>query len=268
MIYCVWYPSGGFGNFVNSIFNSYGQGFARPSRQAVVSDTGNFHNQQLMAPTYFHDPLHYEYDFDNDLNYSVLIDNGINNEGQKFRKHFPSSTVIKLCYSDYSWPVIAHTMIVKAMQSSIPESLPVDSDCWSCDSDWARREKYFLFLRDHPLRHAWRPTADAHCILIEHMLDYDQFRQSLPVQCDDFRSHWLQWQTANHRYFEPVLLAHNILAGQWQSITDIWSQAVLYYTIWCRYGVEVPHNDYPNSFENYQQIAQLLADHGVAIDQP
>lgn len=266
MIYCVWYPSGGFGNFINSILNSYGHGFARPSRSAVVSSTGNFHNQQLMAPTYYHDPTHYEFDFDSALNYSVLIDNGINNEDQRFRTQFPTATVIKLCYSDFSWPVIAHTMIVKAMQSSLQQQLPVDHAAWSCDSDWALREKYFLFLRDHALRYAWRPSVNTNSILIEDILNYDVLCQKLPVICHNFRDHWVTWYNANKKYFEPVLLANRILAGQYEHTADIWSQAVLYYAIWCNYGVEVPHNEYPNWFKNHQQIVTMLEDLGVNID--
>jgi hypothetical protein len=50
-----------------------------------------------------------------------------------------------------------------------------------------------------------------------------------------------------HKYFDTT------------SITDIWTQAVVYYYIWISFGVEVPHNDYADFFRNTEQIAELVA---------
>jgi hypothetical protein len=40
-------------------------------------------------------------------------------------------------------------------------------------------------------------------------------------------------------------------------ITDIWTQAVVYYYIWLEFGIEVPHNDFANFFTNTDQIIGL-----------
>ena len=48
-------------------------------------------------------------------------------------------------------------------------------------------------------------------------------------------------------------------------ITDIWSQAVIYYYIWLKYNVEVPHNDYANWFTNTKEIVTMLRDNGVEV---
>lgn len=266
MIYCVWYPSGGFGHFVNSILNSFGHNFVKPNRQAKVSADGKFHNQELVAPTYFHNQKHYQFDFDCDKNYSVLVDNGINNEGEDFRKVFPNAKIIKLCYSNWSWPVIAKTMIVKAMNSSIEHELPLKNNEWSTSDDWAVREKYFLFLRNHPLRHSWRPDNQDYVIFLEDLLDYEKLKNLLPVSVEDFQNHWQLWYQYNYKYFEPVVLSEKILQGDYVATDDLWTQAVLYYQIWCCFGIEVPHNDFSNWFENYQQIATMLKNHGVDID--
>ena len=126
MIYCVWYPSGGFGHFINAVLNLHGKNFVRPTNEIKFSHTGNLHALELPAPKYCHDPKNYNFSFDQNFNYSVLIDNGINNEGEKFKTIFPTAHIIKLCYNDVSWPIVAKTMIDKAMQSSLDEQLTPD----------------------------------------------------------------------------------------------------------------------------------------------
>ena len=101
MIYCIWYPSGGFGHFVNSILTMYGENFARPHNQKIkFGSNGHAHDIKLVAPTYFHDPETYNFNFDNSVNYSVLIDNGMANEGLRFKSFFPDAHIIKMCYLD------------------------------------------------------------------------------------------------------------------------------------------------------------------------
>lgn len=265
-IYCVWYPSGGFGHYINAILSLYGNGFARPKKIPTFSREGNSHSLDLIAPAYYKEPEKYNFEFDPELNYSVLIDNGINNEGQRFQNFFPNSTVIKMCYSDFSWPVIAKTMIVKAMNQNFDSELKVDSDAWQEVSPWAQREKYFLFLRDHGLRHAWKPDKKLTTIMVEDLLDYNVLRDCIGVDLADFEDFWTQWYNANKLYFSPVLTAQRILQGQFEPVTDIWAQAVVYYQIWCKYGIEVPHNDYSNWFESYEDIVKMLQEHGVEID--
>ena len=81
MIYCVWYPSGGFGHFVNAVLTLHGRDFERPERvDYQFSKKGNSHELQLVAPKYLKNPTHYDFDFSSTDHYSVLIDNGINDE--------------------------------------------------------------------------------------------------------------------------------------------------------------------------------------------
>ena len=91
MIYCVWYPSGGFGHFINTILNLHGKNFVRPINKIKFSHTGDLHALELTAPKYHADPENYNFNFDQNLNYSVLIDNGINNEGEQFKTIFCTS---------------------------------------------------------------------------------------------------------------------------------------------------------------------------------
>lgn len=258
MIYCVWYPSGGFGNFVNSVLNLYGYNFKRPTKKPTFSPDGNSHSQELTAPTYFKDPHHYSFDFDPLINYSVLVDNGIDNEGQRFKEFFPGAKIIKICYTDVTWPIVANTMIVKSMRSTIEKNLLSDLSNWNSNESWVQREKYFLFLRDSPLRFMWKPSSTEAPLLIDDILDYQRFKQNLNVETHDFESYWDDWRSVNDVYIRPVIAAQQFLSGELDTISDIWSQAVVYYQIWCKYGVEVPHNDFSKFFDDSAHCANWI----------
>lgn len=267
MIYCVWYPCGGFGHFINAVISLYGDGFVRPQQLPKFSKDGNSHFLDLIAPAYVHDPKTYNFNFDPVLNYSVLIDNGIDNESTRFQNFFPSANIVKMCYSDFSWPVVANTLIVKVMQQNIESVLSVDLSTWKNSEPWVQREKYFLFLRDHEFRRAWKPDTELTTVMIEDLLDYHILQDRININLNDFKSFWDQWYDVNKQYFQPVLTAKKILEGKFEPVDDIWTQAVVYYQIWCKYGVEVPHNDYSNWFESYDDIVKMLNKHGVVVDQ-
>jgi hypothetical protein len=265
MIYCVWYPSGGFGHFINAVLTLHGKSFVRPKNHLAFSTNGNSHNLDLVVPKYLHDCWPGGIEFLADKNYCVLIDNGINNESEQFKLTFPDSTLVKICYSDRSWPIVARTMIEKAMGSSIENQLPVDD--WGTNMPWAQREKYFLFLRDHDLRSAWK-SEDDNALYIEELYDdYDEFFSAVNAvakieHCHDL---WFDWRKSNARYFDPVRIADRVVSSlvtkyseDLTHITDIWTQAVIYYYIWLRYKIEVPHNDFADFFTNTDQIRDLI----------
>lgn len=268
MIYCVWYPSGGFGHFINAVLSLHGDNFARPYQQQIeFGSTGHSHNLGLAAPKYSKDTDTYQFKFKPDVNYSVLIDNGIDSNSSKFRSVFPDAQVYRLCYNDTSWPIVAKTLIVKAMKSAIEQELLLGSD-WAMAEPWAQREKYFLFLRDHEFRHAWRPEAGCYNLLVDNFVNYEFLRAQLVgsgVQLSDFQQLHRQWLDANREYFNPVLEAHVIVDSiknnsnySLAHITDLWAQAVVYYFIWLTFGQEVPHNDYSNFFQDTDQIRAWL----------
>lgn len=264
MIYCVWYPSGGFGHFVNTVLTLHGKNFVRPTGSATFSTTGDSHSLDLVAPKYQHNCWPGGIEFLNDRNYSVLIDNGIDDENENFRFQFINATVIKMCYNNYSWPIVARTMIEKAMKSTLDQQLPIDN--WYSNESWVYREKYFLYLRDHHFRTHWQATND-NDIDVWQMLDYQEFYTVLNsiVETEDFYNLWRQWRTANRQYLDPVEIGKNVLShlvSKWPldltQINDVWTQAVIYYFIWLHYQYEIPHNDYKNFFNNTQEIVDLL----------
>jgi len=271
MIYCVWYPSGGFGHFINAVFTLHGDNFVRPKKSLEFSENGNSHNLDLVVPKYFKDCWPGGIEFLNNKNYCVLVDNGIDNPSTAFKSTFPNATVVKVYYSKYSWPVVARTMIEKAMVSSLDKELPIDQ--WDTDEPWAKREKYFLYLRDHPLRHAWRPEnenelSNNEIDVGEMYQDYDDCHVSLNavVDVEDFYPLWKEWRQANAKYIDPAITAYKVLSlvisrqsEDLTHITDIWTQAIVYYYIWVKYNIEVPHNDFADFFTNTDQIRELVA---------
>ena len=266
MIYCVWYPSGGFGHFVNAVLTLYGKDFARPNNLLSFSSNGNSHTLDLVVPKYLPGKSPGNFNFLSNQNYCVLIDNGINNENTKFMSMFPGAKIIKICYSDHTWPIVARTMIEKAMVSNLDTELPIVD--WNTNEPWARREKYFLFLRNHAFRHAWRPTQDSTALYIDDLLDYCNFfnKLNLLTGIESFEETWTKWQHANSTYISPIEIAKNIITKvklkRYQSldyVTDIWTQAVVYYYIWITFGIEVPHNDFSNFFKDTIQIVDLIA---------
>lgn len=278
MIYCVWYPSGGFGHFINAVLTLHGNNFVRPRKSLEFSSTGDSHLLDLVVPKYFQGCWPGGIEFLDNKNYCVLIDNGIDNESSEFKTTFPNATVVKICYSTYSWPVVARTMIEKAMKSTLEEQLPINE--WDTTEPWAQREKYFLYLRDHPLRHAWQTKSkitmeDTELDVGELCRDYNWCHSSINgiVPTEDFYDLWQEWHVANAKYIDPVTIADNILScvltnhhEDLTHITDIWTQAVVYYYIWVKYTIEVPHNDYSNWFTNTADIVKMLKEHGADID--
>ena len=270
MIYCIWYPSGGFGHFINGVLSLNGENFSRPTSKTIeFSKNGNSHSLDLVAPKYTHSTKYYNFQFHDHINYSVLVDNGINDEGEKFRSVFPSAHIIKICYNDISWPIVAKTMIDKAMRSSIEIECNDHGRVWNCHHVWAERERYFLFLRDHDLRHAWRSNPTTTNWWIDDMLDYSTLTERIHhsgIMVSDFRSLWNEWYTANKKYIDPVIDAQAVVQaiknnknnGRLDHISDIWNQSVLYYFLWLEFGQEVPHNDYADFFKDTNQIKQWL----------
>jgi hypothetical protein len=75
---------------------------------------------------------------------------------------------------------------------------------------------------------------------------------------------WKEWRSANAKYINPATTAYEVLtlvvtrkSEDLTHITDIWTQAVIYYYIWVKYSIEVPHNDFANFFTNTDQIIGL-----------
>ena len=264
MIYCIWYPSGGFGHYLNAIISLNGDNFFKPKGDLVFNQNGNSHEFPLAMPKYKDHISYTKPNLDPNKNYTVLIDNGINNESTNFLDFFPEACVIKMCYDDVTWPVVAKTHIIKAMKSQISTEMGVDPEKWPEQNAWAQREKIFLYLRDHPLRNKWKPDTNMYNLMLNDLDSHDKIfnkLNSFGIKLSSFTDTWQQWWQKNHQYFLPIKQAQKIIDSvvnrdivSLNNIHDTWDQAVIYYFIWLRFQKEVPHNDYANFFENTAQI--------------
>lgn len=267
MIYCIWYPSGGFGHFINAVLTLHGDNFVRPTKTIKFSETGDLHDLDLVLPKYYHN-CEYKLEYtDPSKNYCVLVDNGINNNSTKFKNLFIGSKIIKICYNDRSWPIIAKTLIVKAMHSNLNSELPLGSN-WPSTENWAVREKYFLYLRDHPFRYMWQPSHDCDVLYMDSLFNYTVLMDSLSVlgiDCDNFETLHQTMLDANLSYFSSVFYADKIIKAietnqhiDISDITDLWDQAVVNYFIQIKFGIEIPANTHADWFTNTQEINKLL----------
>lgn len=277
MIYCIWYPSGGFGHFVNAAISMYGEGFKRPKQSFVFSRSGNSHALDLVAPKFYPTTVHYDYEFDTDFNYTVLVDTGINNESTAFEDSFNDHKVIKICYSDISWPIVSRTMIEKAMNADFDSEARKNSTCWQSSADWAVRENYFLFLRDHHLRPKWKPNTKYYQLFVDDIIDYQRLIKKIRtfnINIDDFSSLHQEFINTNNTSIKPVLeslkLINAVNANQEINLgyfeNNLWAQSVVYYFIQVIFGFEVPHNDYSQWFTSVEEIVKMLNQHGVKLD--
>jgi hypothetical protein len=268
MIYCVWYPSGGFGHFINAVLTLHGKNFVKPDNVSlVIGANGHSHHLKLAVPIYFKDQP-YKFTFNPELNYSVLIDNGIDNETKNFLALFPGAKIIKMCYSDHSWPIVAKTLIIKAMESTFETELAVDHN-WPTQESWAVREKYFLFLRDHYLRYKWKSDPLVNCIDVIHLCNYNALErefEQIGIELKNFALDWNQWYTGNYgEYILPTAIATTVLncvktniTMDLTQITDIWTQSVILFYLWLEYRVEIPYNDYKEFFKDSQELSTCI----------
>lgn len=273
MIYCVWYPAGGFGHYINAIIRHFALELPSPTIEDFsFSDVGDSHAIPFDAPKYSHDSDDYRWCFSDDQDHTVLIDNGINSESNKFVTMFPGCRVIKLIYNDFSWPVIAQTHITKAMHVPLSTQIVPDAGKWNAPTaDWSIREKFFLYLRDHYLRHRWKPNKDSVNIDVADVYHYDMLRTRLSVinqNIANFSDVHSRWQRVNLQYYNPIFAANAILDSldhnictDLSHITDLWTQAVINYFIWLKYSIEIPANTYADWFDNTTEIHALLHCH-------
>jgi len=259
MIYCIWYPSGGFGHFLNAILTLYCDGFKRPNKKNSFSDIGDSHSLDLIAPKYFHNPTDYYFNPTDKLNYSVIVDNGINDESSTFKRHFNNPKIIKVTYSDKDWPIVAATRTVKASLNLLDTEF--NKSAWGNDSsDWAEREAYFLFLRDHPQRFKWKDEPNVFNISVDEILNYNHltaFLTRIGLSFTNFKPMHDLMLDANSEFIvtdlERIKESKSLA-----EIDTIWKQAVIYFQIWAKFGIEVPHNTYSDFFKDSDELFEMV----------
>lgn len=280
------YPSGGFGHFIHVILSAYCEKFAGAASDYSFGPGGDSHAYPCLLPKYFNSQYNLKA-YKNVLSdlqdefATVLIDSGIDNDSDEYKLIIKPDLTIRICYDDWSWPLLAKMFYTRCMSAisnqkqSIDEWIKPSSDGWSdLNQNWAKREKYFLYLRDHHFRNFWRSDQRNSLNLpVEHILNYKTLHKSLsqifPVK--DFTNFYSSWFQQNQEHFNFYFTALDVIDNlhhdkDISDVTDLFTQAVVYYYIWLRFGFEVPHNDYSNWFTTTKDIVTMLRNHGVDID--
>ena len=263
MIYCVWYPPGGFGHYVNSIITMYGYGFKKPNDTSILIDSkGSSHGTERSAPIYLHDPESYEFEFDSNFHYSVLIDNG-NNTSERFRQFFPGATIIKITYDDWYWPIVARTVVEKASHE--------DFDQFIKGFDWSRcgsirfQENCVHYIKDHSLRKTFSSDGLEQTLALADVVNYQRLKTRLEqfgIELQDFESKHNEFLEKNAVYIDPVLnslkLLDDVEHQRWSDLSyfdhNPWAQSIVYFYLWKKYNL----TDYSTWFKSCDQLIDTV----------
>jgi hypothetical protein len=283
------YPSGGFGHLIHALLSSYSPQFYGKEKNYNFGHGGDSHNYPVFLPKYFegatfdvgrYSNLLKQYQGQSEF-ITVLIDSGITNDSEEFLNYVTPAIRLKVHYDDWSWPLAGKLFYTRCMAAvlnkptELAEFINPDIDKWANGSEnWAVREKYFLFLRDHAFRKSWRLRQDEMSLPLTDILKYDKLFKILSTYftINDFFEFYIAWETKNHHhyafYYEAIDIWTNIknkTSYSLDNVTDLFTQAVIYYFIWLEFGVEVPHNIYSNWFTNTEEIVGMLNKLGVIV---
>jgi hypothetical protein len=284
------YPSGGFGHTIHVILSMFGKNFACNPLDHKFGIAGDSHQFPELLPKMFNVNEYNVEKFcvmldqvENNKNVTILIDSGISDDTVDFKKIIHPHFSIRICYDDWSWPLLAKMFYTRCMSAvdskkyQLIDFINPDHDKWPSNEseDWAVREKYFLYLRDHPFRHCWRPVAGCVSLPVEQILNYTSLHITLNqwfnvVEFEDF---YKKWYSVNKEHFDFHFACKKIIDQiefnqlvDLSNINDLFDQAVINYYIWLKYNFEVPHNDYAEWFTNTKDITIMLKKYGVSID--
>jgi hypothetical protein len=288
-IISIQYPSGGFGHTIHAILSMFGNNFSGEIVNYKFGIGGDSHRYPQLLPK-MHNVADYKIELfqqalekiDDNKNTTVLIDSGITDDTLDFKKLIVPDVAIRICYDDWSWALLAKLFYTRCMSAvdhknyTVFDFVKPDDSNWSVDysKDWAKREKFFLYLRDHHFRHAWRPANTCVTLPVDKILNYRVLHNTLNqwfnvVEFEDF---YTDWYVNNEKhfnfYFDCLDIINCVESKQSMDLTgvdELFDQAVVYYYIWLKYNFEVPHNDCSNWFTTTDDIVKMLTKHGVAV---
>jgi hypothetical protein len=283
------YPSGSFGHLIHTILSSYSPQFYGKELNFKFGHGGNNHNYPTFLPKYFNKTT---FDADNYTNclkkyqgttefVTMLVDSGITNDSEEFLNYVKPALRLKIHYDDWSWPIAGKLFYTRCMASvhnnptELNEFINPDILKWSnVNEAWAIREKYFLFLRDHAFRKSWRLKKSELSIPMLDVLEYQKLFKRLSMyftinKFDDFYYKWKDQNYHHYAFYDNTIDIWNAIKNKTSyslnNVTDLYTQAVIYYFIWLEFNVEVPHNDFSDWFTNTDEIVIMLNKLGVIV---
>jgi hypothetical protein len=86
---------------------------------------------------------------------------------------------------------------------------------------------------------------------------------------DDFYYKWRDQNYHHYAFYYNTIDIWNAIKNKTSyslnNVTDLYTQAVIYYFIWLEFNVEVPHNDFSDWFTNTDEIVIMLNKLGVIV---
>jgi len=280
------YPSGGYGYYLTRLINAFITNVVKTPDDFLFDSVGTSHLLPLVAGQFDQTKnligVSEEYQHDiNQQNY-ILIPycTGIQSDDvTSLTNTFTNAKIIRLYYEDDTWPLVFQNCITKAALKTLETGVDFDHAAFGSSDDWAKRENYFLLLKNHHCRHIWNEYHSSQFLNInifdlltstENCLrSIANFIHGTVIDLDTLPTRHQQFLDSNLntvRHLEILHIVKNLkLAQNLKHIDHLYQQAVLNFYLQLRYKFEVPTNDYSDWFTNTTDIVKMLEDHNIPI---
>jgi hypothetical protein len=282
------YPSGGYGFYLTRLINTFITNVVKTPDDFLFDSVGTSHPLPLVAGSIYFDQnqtlisVSDQYQFDIARQKYVLIPycTGIQSDDvTALINTFTNAKIIRLYYNDDTWPLVFQNCIIKAALETLETAVEFNSVAFGSSDDWAKRENFFLLLKNHHYRHMWNQCDLPQFLnidIVSLLTDPETCLRSianfidgtivdldlLPVRHQQFLDSNLN--TVGH--LKILDIVKNIKLDQnLNHIDHLYQQAVLNFYLQLRYNFEVPPNDYSDWFTNTADIVKMLEDHNIAI---
>lgn len=282
------YPSGGYGYYLTRLINAFITNVVKTPDDFLFDSVGTSHPLPLVAGSIHFDQNktlistsdEYQYDINQQKYILIPYCTGIySNNVTDLTDTFTNAKIIRLYYKDDTWPLVFQNCIIKAAQKTLENAVEFDAVAFGSSDNWARRENFFLLLKNHHYRHMWHECQLPQFLninIVDLLTDPETCLRSIAnfingtiVDLDLLPSRHRQFLDSNLntvRHLEILDIVKNLRHTQnLKHIDHLYQQAVLNFYLHLRYNFEVPPNDYSDWFTNTTDIVKMLEDHNIPI---
>jgi len=282
------YPSGGYGYYLTRLINGFITNVVKTSDDFLFDSVGTSHQLPLVAGCIHFDQTKtligisdkYHYDIDQQKYILIPYCTGIQSDNvTELTNTFTNAKVIRLYYKDDTWPLVFQNCIIKAAQKTLENAVEFNDVAFGSSDDWARRENFFLLLKNHHFRHMWNECWSSQFLninIVDLLTDPENCLRSIAkfingtiVDLDLLPSRHQQFLDSNLntvRHMEILDIVKNLKLNQnLKHIDHLYQQAVLNFYLQLKYNFEVPSNDHSDWFTNTTDIVKMLEDHNITI---
>jgi hypothetical protein len=282
------YPSGGYGYYLTRLINGFITNVVKTPDNFLFDSIGTSHLLPLVAGCMHFDQnktlisISDEYQYDIARQKYILIPycTGIHSDDvTALINTFTNAKIIRLHYKDDTWPLVFQNCITKAAQETLETAVEFSSVAFGSSDDWAKRENFFLLLKNHHYRHMWNECDLPQFLninVVDLLTDPETCLRSIAnfidgtiVDLDLLPGRHQQFLDSNLntvRHLEILHIVKNLrLTQNLKHIDHLYQQAVLNFYLQLRYNFEVPPNDYSDWFTNTTDIVKMLEDNNIII---